>query len=77
MGKTVKTTFKCLHCSRKLVIEETMGVMMFGCPRCQCYVIVTENRVKEYVYGSMFSWKRLMKDLYNAYKTARQHICSR
>ena len=53
-----------------------MGAVMFGCPRCQCYVIVTENKVREYFYGSVFSWRRLMKDLYNTYTSAKRHVCT-
>ncbi len=71
----VVTNFRCPFCKKRLVIEEMQNVLMFGCPKCQCYVIVTENRLKEYVYLGRFSWRRFMKDLFVAYIEARRYIC--
>jgi hypothetical protein len=74
----IATTFRCPSCRRRLVFEDVGGVnaVFFGCPRCECYVIVTNSRVKLYSYGNMFSWKRFMSDLYAAYIEARKYICS-
>ncbi len=69
------TTFRCPLCRKRLVIEEMRNVMMFGCPKCRCYVIATENRLKEYIYLDKFDWRRFIKDLYAAYVEARRYIC--
>ncbi len=75
MKLNINTTFRCPFCRKRLVIEETKGVMMFGCPRCQCYVVVTRNRLKEYVYLGKFNWRRFIKDLYATYVEARRYVC--
>jgi hypothetical protein len=75
----IGTTFRCL-CRSRLVLKElkeTKGVALFGCERCQCYVVVTKNRIKEYIYLSNFNWKRMMADLYKAYLEAHRYICFR
>jgi len=70
----IATTFRCTTCRKRLVLEEVRGlnIMMFGCDRCQCYVIVTPNRFREYIYHGFISWKRFMKDLYASYLEARK-----
>jgi hypothetical protein len=70
----VVTEFRCL-CGRKLVLKEVSNVLMFGCPRCSCYVIVTESKTRPYYYSGMFNWRKLMKDLYDSYIEARRYIC--
>ncbi len=70
----MSTTFRCPFCRKRLVIKEK-DVLMFGCPKCQCYVIATENRLKEYIYLDKFDWRRFIKDLYAAYIEARRYIC--
>lgn len=44
-------------------------IIMFRCPKCRYYIILTGNRVKEY-FSDGFDWKKLMKDSYNAYLRA-------
>ncbi len=71
----VVTNFRCPFCKKRLVIKEK-GVVMFGCPRCDCYVIVTKDKIKPYIYDNMFNWKKMMKELYDAYLEAREYICT-
>jgi hypothetical protein len=72
----IATTFRCI-CKRKLILEEVRGlnIMMFGCDKCQCYVVVTPSKLREYVYSNRFSWQRFMRDLYTSYLEARRFIC--
>jgi len=72
----IVTTFRCI-CRKRLVLKEVrrLNVMMFGCDRCQCYVVVTPSRLREYVYLHSFSWKRFVKDLYASYLEARRFVC--
>ncbi|MFZ8808417.1 MAG: hypothetical protein ACO2PN_09970 [Pyrobaculum sp.] len=70
----LKTTFRCT-CGKRLVLLEEVGTAMFGCERCQCYVIVTNSRIKQYRYSGMFNWRRFMKDLYNSYIEAHRYVC--
>ena len=71
----IVTTFRCI-CRKKLVLKEVqeLNIMMFGCDECQCYVIVTPSRLREYVY-LRFDWQRFMKDLYASYLEARRFVC--
>jgi hypothetical protein len=73
--ETTVTSFRCI-CKKRLVLKEVrkLNVMMFGCDKCQCYVVVTPDRLKEYV-SNKFNWRRFMKDLYASYLEARRFIC--
>jgi len=70
----IATTFRCI-CRKRLVLKERKNIMLFGCNKCQCFVIITPNRLKEYVYLRRFNWQRFMKDLYASYLEARKYIC--
>jgi hypothetical protein len=72
----IVTTFRCI-CRKRLVLKEVqrLNIMLFGCNKCQCFLIITPNRLKEYVYLRRFSWQRFMKDLYASYLEARKYIC--
>jgi hypothetical protein len=77
--KPVDTTFKCT-CGEKLILRERFVsrkrfVVMFGCRRCRCYVIFTEDRLRKY-FSDEFDWRKLTKDLYDAYLEAREYVCS-
>ncbi len=77
--KPVTTTFRCL-CGKRVVIREKLvrkaNVVMFGCKKCQCYVILTEDRLREYFSSDEFDWRKLMKDLYDTYLEAYEYVCS-
>jgi len=71
----IVTAFRCI-CRKRLVLKEVrINIMMFGCSRCQCYIIVAPNRLKEYIYLHRLNWRRFMKDLYASYLEARRFIC--
>jgi len=75
-AKTVKTTFKC-GCKTRLVIVEDRrnNVLMFGCPRCDCYLVIPEWRMREYIRRNFIDWKGLMKHAYKSYLDAHDAIC--
>ncbi len=73
----IKTTFQCHRCDNHLVLIEDKrnDVMFFGCPRCDCYVIVPSWRLKEFKHGNYFNWRKLMKYAYHTYLEARDMVC--
>ena len=73
--KNVVTTFRCSYCGDRLILMEKHGVLFFGCPRCDCYLIIPQWRLKEFKYGNFFNWKGLMKYAYNTYLDARESVC--
>jgi hypothetical protein len=78
--KPVATTFECL-CGERLILREKRVsgkrfVVMFGCRKCRCYVVLTEDRVREYFSSDELAWSKLMKDLYDKYLEAKSYICS-
>jgi len=75
-AKTVKTEFKC-KCKTRLVIVEDRrhNVLMFGCPRCGCYLVIPEWRIREYVNRNFIDWRGLMKYAYKGYLDARDAVC--
>jgi ssDNA-binding Zn-finger/Zn-ribbon topoisomerase 1 len=73
----VKTTFRCNRCSNNLVIVEDKhnNVTFFGCPKCDCYIIVLPWQVKEFRRRRYFNWKGFMKYIYRSYVDARESVC--
>jgi phage FluMu protein Com len=71
----IETTFRCMRCKKNLVITEKQGVTFFGCPRCDCYVIVLQWQIREFRHKGHFNWRGFMKYLYRSYLDAREFIC--
>jgi hypothetical protein len=71
----VKTTFRCSRCRKRLVIVERGNVTLFGCPRCDCYVVLLPWQLREFRRGNFFNWRGLMKYAYNVYLDARDSVC--
>jgi len=76
MGKVnkTKTTFRC-KCGSRLIIMEKHGALYFGCPRCDCYVVIPQWRLKEFEHGNLFNWKALMEYAYDTYIDVRAAVC--
>jgi len=73
----IKTTFRCKHCKTRLVIVEDRrnNVLMFGCQKCDCYLIIPEWRMNEFKRKKFFDWQGFMKYAYNTYLDARDSVC--
>ena len=73
----IKTTFRCNHCSSRLVIIEDKrnNVAFFGCPKCDCYIVIPPWRLKEFKHRSFFNWKAFMEHMYRSYIDARDSVC--
>ncbi len=76
-AEMIKTTFMCRHCKSRLVITEDRHnkVLIFGCPKCDCYLIIPEWRLKEFKHKGFFDWKGFMRYAYNTYLEARDLVC--
>jgi hypothetical protein len=79
MEKTenVETSFKCSRCHNSLVILEDKrdNVTLFGCLKCDCYVVLLPWHLKEFKRGKFFNWKGLMRYIYRTYLDARDLVC--
>jgi len=74
----VVTTYRC-KCGDRLVlrnlVRKGVNVLLFGCDRCQCHVVITDSHLRTHLYGNFFNWKKFLKNAYRTYVEARSGIC--
>jgi hypothetical protein len=70
----VKTEFKC-RCKRRLVFMEQNNIILFGCPRCDCYLVILPWQVRDFKRNGFFDWRGFMKYVYSTYLDARDSVC--
>ncbi len=77
LKNTIKTAFRCNHCRSRLIIAENKrdNVTLFGCPKCDCYVVLLPWQLQEFRRSDFFDWSSLMKYVYNVYLEARDSVC--
>jgi len=69
-----KTEYRC-RCGNPLAIVEDKQTTLFGCDRCDCYIILLPWQLREFRRKNYFDWKGLMKYAYNTYLEARRFVC--
>lgn len=77
MNNAVKMAFRCSRCRGHLAIVEDKrdNVALFGCPRCDCYLVLLPWHLREFRRRSFFDWKGLMEYIYKTYLDARDSVC--